>query len=431
MVEPNGHDPSQPSNIELEQSFLGAAMVANKALAGVPYLAPEHFALPVHARIYSAMLTMVARGELANPVTLKTLFEGDGALEGYVGGAAAYLTQVARSAVNALNAGDYARRITELARRRELIALADDIRRDAADPTQDIGKRAARLAEALHRVAEGGQAAAPNPEHLAALLDIHSWAGLDAPPEDKLLGDLITPSTRKFLVGRTGLGKTLLLHAMAAGMASGQGFLHWRSDRPSRWLIIDGEMPSALIKGRSEDTLRRTEIPPGNLVIYSLDRAEEFARLIPGLGMLEPINTEAGQKFVLRLAEAVGAEGIGFDNTMPLISGDQREEIPWTQTLPLIAELTKRRIAQVYLDHTGHNTDRQYGAAVKAWRMDSVGIMTPLPGARRDREVAFSLSFEPPVKARRRTPDNWDDFATCTIRLAEDRWTSEIGRAHV
>jgi hypothetical protein len=273
---------------------------------------------------------------------------------------------------------------------------------------------------------EAAQSNGHDPAGLAALLDIHAWAALDIPPEPKLLGDLITPSTRMFVVGRTGLGKTLFLHAMAAGMASGQGFLHWRSAGPSRWLILDGEMPSALIKARAEDTIRRTEIPPGNLVIYSLDRAEEFARLIPGLGVLAPINTEAGQQFVLRLAEAVRAEGIGFDNVMSLVAGDQREETPWTETLPLVAELSKRRIAQIYLDHTGHNSDRQYGSAVKAWRMDAVGMMTPLPDTQRDREVAFSLSFEPPGKARRRTPDNWDDFAPCTIRLQEDQWTSEV-----
>lgn len=264
--------------------------------------------------------------------------------------------------------------------------------------------------------------------HPADMLDVHAWAKLDIPPEAQLLGGLITPSARVFLVGRTGLGKTLFAHAMAAGMATGQGFLHWRSDRPSRWLIIDGEMPSALIKARAADALRRAgNIPPRHLTVYSLDRAEEFAQLMPGLGMLEPINTEPGQKFVLELARLVEPEGIMFDNVMSLISGDQKDEVPWSQTLPLVAELTRRGIAQVYLDHTGHNTDRQYGSSTKGWRMDAIGLMTPLPAgdycARG--EVAFNLSFEHPGKARRRVADNWSDFETTTIRLTEDRWTSE------
>jgi hypothetical protein len=52
--------------------------------------------------------------------------------------------------------------------------------------------------------------------------------------------------------------------------------------------------------------------------------------------------------------------------------------------------------------------------------------MTPLPDDQRGRhEVAFTLSFEYPGKARRRTPDNWADFETCIIWLKDDRWTSE------
>jgi hypothetical protein len=266
---------------------------------------------------------------------------------------------------------------------------------------------------------------APSRIELMCALDINAWATLDIPPEPKLLGDLITPSSRVFLVGRTGLGKTLLAHGMAGGMASGQGFLHWRAERPSRWLIIDGEMPTALLKARSIDVQRRlgVEIPPGQLLIYGLDRAEEFAHLFPGLGVLQPLNTEAGQQFVMKLANALSVEGIMFDNVMSLIEGDQKDEVPWSQTLPLVSELSKAKIAQVYLDHTGHNSERQYGTATKGWRMDTIGIMTSV--TEQGREVAFTLSFDYPGKARRRVPENWHDFDPTIIRLQQDRWTSE------
>ena len=261
-------------------------------------------------------------------------------------------------------------------------------------------------------------------------LDVNTWATLDIPAEDRLLGDLLTSTARVFIAGRTGLGKTLLAQGVCAGMATGKGFCHWRADRPSRWLIIDGEMPSVLIKQRTIDLLRRAgSIPSGNLTIYSLDRSEEFARLFPGLGMLAPLNTEDGQKFVLRLADIIKPEGIAFDNMMSLVPGDQKDEAPWSGALPLVTELTKQKIAQLWLDHAGHNGDRQYGSSTKQWRMDAVGIMTALPvDQRRDPgEVAFNLSFEPPAgKARRRTPDNLQDFANAVIRLTDDRWTSEV-----
>jgi hypothetical protein len=288
-------------------------------------------------------------------------------------------------------------------------------------------------AEELERLEAGAEEPPPPPEDrlpgLREHLAIEAWVERPMSPPDRLLGDLLTTTSRLFLVSRTGLGKTMLGFGIACGIASGLGFLHWQSGRPARVLYVDGEMPCELIKSRSIDALRRIgrPLPPGNLLIYSRDTEEEFAKQFPTLGMIPPLNTEAGHNFVLALIGAIGGvDVVIFDNVMSLIAGDHREEIPWNETLPLVGKLTARRIGQVWLDHTGHNTERQYGSSTKAWRFDAVGVMTPLPDDQRRRhEVAFNLSFEYPGKARRRTPDNWADFETCTIRLKDDRWTSE------
>jgi hypothetical protein len=265
---------------------------------------------------------------------------------------------------------------------------------------------------------------------LSAFLAIETWADRPIPAPDRLLGDLVTTTTKMFLVGRTGLGKTMLGFGIAVGIATGVGFLHWRSARPARVLYIDGEMPGELIKARAIDALRRVGTPPcpGNLVIYSRDLEDEFAARFPTLGKMPPLNTEPGHNFIRTLITALGGvDLVIFDNVMSLIAGDQKDEIPWSETLPLVSSLTAKQIGQIWLDHTGHNTDRQYGSATKAWRFDVVGIMTPLPDDQRDpHDVAFTLSFEHPGKARRRTPNNWQDFETCTIRLRDDRWTSDV-----
>src|ERR1019366_8972631 len=55
-------------------------------------------------------------------------------------------------------------------------------------------------------------------------------------------------------------------------------------------------------------------------------------------------------------------------------------------------------------------------------------MMPPLPDDQLEpHDVAFTLSFEHPGKARRRTPANWEDFETRIIRLRDDRWTVEGG----
>ena len=263
---------------------------------------------------------------------------------------------------------------------------------------------------------------------LADLLSIDAWTTRPMPAPDRLLGELVTTTTRTFLVGRTGLGKTLLGLSMGLGMATGEGFLHWRSKRAARVLYIDGEMPGELIRQRAIDALRRAGIAscPG-LFIFGRDLEDEIKERFPTIGEMPPLNTEEGQNWLLALIGAVGGvDVLILDNVMSLLEGIQKEEEAWSGVLPLVQRLTGKRIGQVWLDHTGHNTDRQYGSSTKAWRFDAVGVMTPLPADQKGKhEVAFGLSFEAPGKARRRTPDNWADFETVTVRLADDRWTSQ------
>jgi hypothetical protein len=261
---------------------------------------------------------------------------------------------------------------------------------------------------------------------LAQQLAASTWRARKVPPVEKLLGELITAATRCFIVGRTGLGKTLLGLAMAIGMASGEGFLHWRSSGPARVVYIDGEMPIDLLVERVQAAARRIGRSDliDNLMLFSAEDAEALAARYPTLGMLEPLTTEPGQDFIKRLCAALKPDAIIFDNVQALLAGVQRDEETWLPVLPLVQWLTKQRIAQIWIDHTGHNTDRQYGSSLKSWRFDVVGHMDDLTDddAHEPQDTAFKLSFP---KARRRKPANWDEFAPHVIRLRQDQWSSE------
>jgi hypothetical protein len=273
-----------------------------------------------------------------------------------------------------------------------------------------------------------GQGDAGDYNGLAEMLSATAWRKREMPPVTRLLGDFLTTTTRAFIVGATGIGKTLLGLAMAVGMALGIGFLHWRSSRPARLIYIDGEMPRELMIARIEDASREIDRPDllDNLMVFSLEDAEEIAERWPHLGMFQPLNTEAGQNFIKRLCTELKPDVVVFDNVQALLEGVQKEEETWTAVLPLVQWLSKQPIGQLWLDHSGHNSVRQYGTVVKAWRSDAVAIITPLPEEdRQPGETAFRLSFEPPGKARRRTPDNRTDFTTTVIRLRDGRWTGE------
>ena len=149
---------SPPQNVEAEQALLGAILVNNEAAARVStFLFPEHFFEPVHARIYEAALKVINRGQVANPVTLKTYFENDVALADI--GGAAYLARLASAAVTIINAEDYARGVYDLAIRRDLIRLGEDMVNTAYDPDIDLPatNQIERAEQSLFGLAEKGR----------------------------------------------------------------------------------------------------------------------------------------------------------------------------------------------------------------------------------------------------------------------------------
>src|SRR5439155_21822715 len=115
-----------PSNMQAEQALLGALLANNRAYERVSeFLAPEHFADPIHGRIFQAITRRVEAGQLADAVTLKAEFEHSGGLE-EVGGTP-YLTELLSAMVGIINAGDYGRAIYDTWLRRQLIDIGETV----------------------------------------------------------------------------------------------------------------------------------------------------------------------------------------------------------------------------------------------------------------------------------------------------------------
>lgn len=125
-----------PHNSDAEQALLGAILVNNEACDRVTgFLEPDHFFEPVHGRIFEAAAKLIRAGKLASPVTLKTFFERDEALE-EIGGPK-YLARLAASATTIINAEEYGRIVYDLALRRSLIVIGSDVVNRAYDAPVD------------------------------------------------------------------------------------------------------------------------------------------------------------------------------------------------------------------------------------------------------------------------------------------------------
>ncbi|MBM3532995.1 MAG: replicative DNA helicase [Alphaproteobacteria bacterium] len=222
-----------PHNYEAEQGLLGALLVNNAAYERVgDFLRPEHFADPAHGRIFAAIGKLIDRGQIANPVTLKALFDQDGALA-EVGGAQ-YLVKLAASVVAIVNAEDYGRTVHDLYLRRQLIGVGEDMVNEAhKHELETTAKDQIEIAEAkLFQLAETDQAEKGFQsfgQALASSIEMAEAAykrdgKLTGVPTgltdlDKLLGGL-HPSDLVIVAARPGMGKSALACNIAFNAAS-------------------------------------------------------------------------------------------------------------------------------------------------------------------------------------------------------------------
>jgi replicative DNA helicase len=221
-----------PSNVQAEQALLGALLANNKAYERVSeFLAPEHFADPLHGRIYAAIARRIEAGQLADAVTLKAEFEHSGVLD-EVGGTA-YLAQLLAAMIGIINAGEYGRAIHDAWVRRQLIDLGEVVVNRAFGAEAELDGRAqieaaeqslfdlatrggndggfVTFEQALTEAIQGAERAFRRAGHVSGL----STGLRDL---DSKTGGL-HPSDLMILAGRPGMGKTALATKIGFGAA--------------------------------------------------------------------------------------------------------------------------------------------------------------------------------------------------------------------
>lgn len=115
-----------PTNHEAEQALIGSILHNNLALEKVSsFLRAEHFSDQNNGKVYGAIVRLIERGKVADPITLKDFFEKDETLN-QIGGVE-YLLQLADAVVSIGNAEHYGHIIHDLYLRRELINLGENV----------------------------------------------------------------------------------------------------------------------------------------------------------------------------------------------------------------------------------------------------------------------------------------------------------------
>ena len=127
-----------PSNIEAEQAVIGSILVSNDIYDEVSLIIDsKKFFDPIHVKIYETIESLIAKGLLANPITLKNHFENNEGLKEL--GGQEYLIKITKFSTSVKQTIDYANIVQEMHVRRELIKISESVL-DQASHSNEVQK---------------------------------------------------------------------------------------------------------------------------------------------------------------------------------------------------------------------------------------------------------------------------------------------------
>ncbi|NCV49091.1 MAG: replicative DNA helicase [Rhodobacterales bacterium] len=228
----NNTDELMPHSIEAEQQLLGGLLNNNDLYYSLEdKVDPEHFYDPVHSRIFEIISTRIKDGKLASAVTVNTFLTEDEGLKEL--GGSSYLAQLMAGSVASSAIKDYSKLVYDLAIRRELIILGQEIssRAQSIKVDEQPEEQIILAEQNLYKIGDSGKSETGFKSFLKALGEAvqvanaahhrdGNLAGISTGfiDLDKKMGGLHS-SDLIILAGRPSMGKTSLATNIAYNIA--------------------------------------------------------------------------------------------------------------------------------------------------------------------------------------------------------------------
>ncbi|NCX86289.1 MAG: replicative DNA helicase [Rhodobacteraceae bacterium] len=228
----NNTDELMPHSIEAEQQLLGGLLNNNDLYYSLEdKVDPEHFYDPVHSRIFEIISTRIKDGKLASAVTVNTFLTEDEGLKEL--GGSSYLAQLMAGSVASSAIKDYSKLVYDLAIRRELIILGQEIssRAQSVKVDEQPEEQIILAEQNLYKIGDSGKSETGFKSFLKALGEAvqvanaahhrdGNLAGISTGfiDLDKKMGGLHS-SDLIILAGRPSMGKTSLATNIAYNIA--------------------------------------------------------------------------------------------------------------------------------------------------------------------------------------------------------------------
>lgn len=279
--------PQIPQNIEAEQVVLGALLYNNAALDKVlDILLPEHFYIPIHAKIYQVIQTLVLGSSPATPITMKAYLAADLASSGND-----YLVKLVADADLIVDVKPFAKIIYDCYLRRELLRICEDTVSDTYNT--ELHKSAKEILENTEQLLCNIAVKGSSETTLASLRKpffntLHCIESIKSGKStmsgvmtnfvemDKITGGL-QPSDLIIIAARPSMGKTALALSIALNIATNFKKVEKKADKkPPAVAMFSLEMSSDQIAKRLlaiDSKIETGRIRSGQVT------NEEFARL--------------------------------------------------------------------------------------------------------------------------------------------------------
>ncbi len=282
-----------PNNIEAEQAVIGSILVSNEIFDEINIIISSvNFYDPMHQKIFSAIESLIFKGMLANPITLKNYFKDDGDdLD-----IPEYLVKITKFSTSTRQATEYSKIIYDMYVRRQLIKISEETidtakLNDLGVNGQNIIEKSERLLfdlaekgsfnsslikfdEAMRQTIEMASAAYKNEEGIVGVPT--GLKDLD----DRLGG--LHQSDLIIIAGRPGMGKT----ALATNIAFNAAQKLQDSERKSSIAFFSLEMSSEQLSTRilaEQSRIKSNDIRRGKISDDQFDKFIETSKNISEL----------------------------------------------------------------------------------------------------------------------------------------------------
>ena len=282
-----------PNNTEAEQSVIGSILVTNEIFDEIStIISSVNFYDPMHQKIFASIESLIYKGMLANPITLKNYFE----TESDDLNIPEYLVKITKFSTSTRQATEYSKIIYDMFVRRELIKISEQTidtakLNDLNTSGQNIIENSERLLFDLAEKGSFNSSLVKFDEAMKQTIEMASAAykneeGIVGVPtglrdlDDRLGG--LHPSDLIIIAGRPSMGKT----ALATNIAFNAAQKLQDSDKKSSIAFFSLEMSSEQLSTRilaEQSRIKSNDIRRGRISDEQFDKFIETSKNISEL----------------------------------------------------------------------------------------------------------------------------------------------------